>query len=77
MCGLAGVILKQKNRNTEALKNVSVSFSKMLTAANIIARNPNILASLKILSLFPANAAIIAPTMMTDEIALVTDISGV
>ena len=35
MCGLAGVILKQKNRNTEALKNVSVSFSKMLTAANI------------------------------------------
>jgi|TARA_R100000084_G_scaffold103967_1_gene60229 glucosamine 6-phosphate synthetase-like amidotransferase/phosphosugar isomerase protein len=35
MCGLAGVILKQKNRDTEALKSVSVSFSKMLTAANI------------------------------------------
>ena len=25
----------------------------------------------------PANAAIIAPTIMTDEIAFVTDISGV
>ena len=30
-----------------------------------------------ITSLFPASAAIIAPTIMTDEIALVTDISGV
>jgi hypothetical protein len=26
---------------------------------------------------FPANPAIIAPTIMTDEIALVTDIKGV
>ena len=26
---------------------------------------------------FPANAAIIAPTIITDEIALVTDIKGV
>ena len=32
---------------------------------------------LKILSEFPAKAAIIAPTIITDEIALVTDISGV
>ena len=48
-----------------------------LTAAKIIARNPNILASLKILSLFPANAAIIAPTIITEEIAFVTDIKGV
>ena len=50
---------------------------KILTAANIIAKNPNILASLNILSLLPAKAAIIAPTIITDEIALVTDISGV
>ena len=32
---------------------------------------------LKILSEDPANAAIIAPTIITEEIALVTDISGV
>jgi hypothetical protein len=32
---------------------------------------------LKILSEFSANPAIIAPTMITDEIALVTDIKGV
>ena len=39
----------------------------MLTAAKIIARNPNILASLKILSLFPANAAIIAALAGNNE----------
>ena len=32
---------------------------------------------LKILSVSPANPAIIAPTMITEEIALVTDIKGV
>ena len=32
---------------------------------------------LKTLSELPANPAIIAPTMITDEIALVTDIKGV
>ena len=32
---------------------------------------------LKILSEVPAKAAIIAPTIITDEIALVTDIRGV
>ena len=32
---------------------------------------------LKTLSEFPDNPAIIAPTIITDEIALVTDISGV
>ena len=36
-----------------------------------------ILEELKILSEAPAKAAIIAPTIMTDEIALVTDINGV
>ena len=40
-------------------------------AAKIIARNPNILEVLKILSEDPAKAAIIAPTMITDEIAFV------
>ena len=42
-----------------------------------MATNPKILDELKTLSEFPANAAIIAPTIITDEMALVTDISGV
>ena len=42
-----------------------------------MAKNPNILEVLKILSEFPANAATMAPTIITDEIALVTDIKGV
>ena len=33
--------------------------------------------SIFILSIFPDNEAIIAPTIITDEIALVTDIKGV
>ena len=49
----------------------------MFTAANIIARNPNILEVSKILSELLAKAAIIAPTMITEEIAFVTDINGV
>ena len=49
----------------------------ILIAANDIAKNPKILDVLKILSEFPARPAIIAPTIMTDEIALVTDIKGV
>ena len=49
----------------------------MFTAAKIIARKPKILEISKILSEDPANAAIIAPTIITDEIAFVTDISGV
>ena len=43
----------------------------------MIAINPKILEILKTLSEFPAKAAMIAPTIITDEIALVTDISGV
>ena len=42
-----------------------------------MAINPKILDVLKILSEVPAKAAMIAPTIMTDEIALVTDIIGV
>ena len=49
----------------------------MLTAARDIAKNPNILEELKISSELPAKPAIIAPTMITEEIALVTDIKGV
>jgi hypothetical protein len=40
----------------------------------MIAINPKILDVLKILSEVPAKAAMIAPTIITDEIALVTDI---
>ena len=49
----------------------------MFTAANDIAKNPKILDVLKMLSEFPVKPAIIAPTIITDEIALVTDIKGV
>ena len=50
---------------------------KILIAANAIAKKPKILEVLNIELEFPANPAIIAPTMITDEIALVTDIKGV
>ena len=46
-------------------------------AARDIAKKPKILEMLKILSEFPASPAMIAPTIITDEIAFVTDISGV
>jgi hypothetical protein len=46
-------------------------------AASDIAKNPKILEVLNIVSEFPANPAIIAPTIITEEIALVTDINGV
>ena len=42
-----------------------------------IAKKPKVLDVLNILSEFPAKPAIIAPTIITDEIALVTDIKGV
>ena len=43
----------------------------------LIAIKPNTLDELKIFSVGPAKAAIIAPTIITDEIAFVTDINGV
>ena len=46
-------------------------------AARIIAKNPKIFAISKIFLVSPASAAIIAPTIITDDIAFVTDISGV
>ena len=49
----------------------------MLTAAKMIAKKPKTLEVSKILFDEPAKAAIIAPTMITEDIALVTDISGV
>ncbi len=50
---------------------------KIFTAANNIARKPNIFEVSKMVSDEPAKAAIIAPTIITDEIALFTDINGV
>ena len=49
----------------------------MFTAASNIAKKPNIFDVSNTFILFPAKAAIIAPTMITDDIALVTDIKGV
>ena len=50
---------------------------KIFIAASKIAKKPNIFDISNIFSIFPDNDAIIAPTMITDEIALVTDIKGV
>ena len=50
---------------------------KIFTAARDMAKYPKILEVLKTLSEPPDNPAIIAPTIITDEIALVTDIKGV
>ena len=50
---------------------------KIFTAAKTIAIKPKIFDISKTLSVEPAKAAIIAPTIMTEEIALVTDINGV
>ena len=49
----------------------------MFTAARDIARKPRIFEIVKLPSEFPANPAMIAPTIITDEIAFVTDIRGV
>ena len=50
---------------------------KMFTAANIIAISPNKFEISIFDVLLAANAAIIAPTIITDDMALVTDIKGV
>jgi hypothetical protein len=46
-------------------------------AARDIAKKPRMFEIVKTLSTLPAKPAIIAPTIITEEIALVTDISGV
>ena len=50
---------------------------KILIDANNIAKKPKIFEISKLKPLPPAKDAIIAPTIITDEIAFVTDISGV
>ena len=50
---------------------------KIFTAAKVIAKNPNKVEEVKTPSPLFASAAIIAPTIITDEIAFVTDIKGV
>ena len=50
---------------------------KIFTAAKVIAKNPKIVEEVKTPSPLVARAAIIAPTIITDEIAFVTDIRGV
>ena len=49
----------------------------MFTAAKTIARNPKMFETSKMFSETPDKDAIIAPTIITEEIALVTDIKGV
>ena len=50
---------------------------KIFIAARAMAKKPKVLEVLNILSEFPDKPAIIAPTIITDDIALVTDIKGV
>ena len=50
---------------------------KILTAAKTIAKKPKMLDDEKITLSPPDKAAIMAPTIITDEIAFVTDINGV
>ena len=50
---------------------------KILIAAKTIARNPYVLEEENTTSSLLDRAAIIAPTMITEEIAFVTDIKGV
>ena len=50
---------------------------KILTAARIIAKKPKIFAVSNTFPVSPAKAAMIAPTIITEEIAFVTDIKGV
>ena len=50
---------------------------KIFIAAKEIAKNPKMLEVLKTLSELPDSPAIIAPTIITEEIAFVTDINGV
>ena len=47
---------------------------KIFIAASAMAKKPKILEVLKILYELPAKPAIIAPTIITEEIAFVTDI---
>ena len=49
----------------------------MLTEAKTIAKKPKIFDVSKIFSEDPDSAAMMAPTIITDEIAFVTDINGV
>ena len=51
--------------------------TKIFIAAKAIAKKPKIVEVLNIVSELPDNPAIIAPTIITDEIAFVTDIKGV
>jgi|TARA_B100000902_G_scaffold380089_1_gene415114 hypothetical protein len=50
---------------------------KIFTAARVIAKYPNKLDKVKMLPSIFARAAMIAPTIITEEIAFVTDIKGV
>ena len=50
---------------------------KILIAASAIAAKPRIFENSKLVSNDKADAATIAPTIITDEIAFVTDIKGV
>ena len=63
------------------LMSVTNAISSVIIVGAIIAslsgNLENIFEASNIFSIFPDNDAMIAPTMITDEIALVTDIKGV
>ena len=51
--------------------------TKIFIADRDIAKKPKVLEVSKTLSVSPDNPAMIAPTIITEEIAFVTDINGV
>ena len=56
---------------------LSIFILSIFIAAKDMAKKPKVLEISKTLSEFPASPAMIAPTIITEEIALVTDINGV
>ena len=65
--------------NEKAVKELKLKNKSEMSeiVAKNIAKKPNIFDVLKIFSVFPDSPAIMAPTIITDEIAFVTDIKGV
>ena len=70
-------IKKTEAINPNQLKGLISAGYQRNGPARDIAKKPRILEIVKTLSVLPAKPAIIAPTIITDDIALVTDISGV
>ena len=77
LIGIDEFIFVKPDKLKQLAKNVMLAIGCSEIAASDIAKKPKMLEVLNILLEFPAKPAIIAPTIITDEIAFVTDIKGV